>query len=138
MNSNPGGSVESSTSNDLSQQAIVDNARGMKGWLKFLGILMIISGALQALSIVGIIVAWLPIWLGVILNQAGSRAGEYVLKHDAASLAALTSKLKTYFVVMGVMVIVSFALTIVGGIVLLATGIFAGGLPALLEQYGYS
>lgn len=130
--------MEPTMSTDPSQQAIADNIRGMKGWLKFLGILMIISGGLQALSLVGIVFAWLPIWLGVLLNQAGSRAGEYVLKNDAASLAGLTGKLRSYFVVMGVMIIVSIALTVVGAIVLFATGIFAGGLPALLEQYGYS
>jgi hypothetical protein len=43
-----------------------------KGWLKFLGILSIIGGVFQALTIVGIIYAWIPIWSGVLLHQAGS------------------------------------------------------------------
>ncbi len=45
-----------------------------KGWLKFLGVLSIIGGVLSALTIVGILVAWLPIWMGVLLFQAGSQA----------------------------------------------------------------
>ncbi len=43
-----------------------------RGWIKFLGILSIVSGALGALSIIGILWAWLPIWLGVLLFQAAS------------------------------------------------------------------
>jgi hypothetical protein len=43
-----------------------------RGWLKFLGVLSIIGGIVQALSIVGIIIAWLPIWMGVLMFQAGS------------------------------------------------------------------
>ena len=43
-----------------------------RGWLKFLGVLSIISGVASALSIVGILFAWLPIWMGVLMFQAGS------------------------------------------------------------------
>jgi hypothetical protein len=43
-----------------------------RGWLKFLGVLSIMSGVGQALSLVGILVAWLPIWMGVLMFQAGS------------------------------------------------------------------
>lgn len=35
-----------------------------KRWLKFLGVLSIIGGVLSALTIVGIFVASLPIWIG--------------------------------------------------------------------------
>ena len=40
---------------------VAEKLRSMKGWLKFLGILTIIAGALQVLTIVGIVFAWLPI-----------------------------------------------------------------------------
>ena len=43
-----------------------------RGWLKFLGVLSIISGVGAALSIAGIIFAWLPIWMGILMFQAGS------------------------------------------------------------------
>ena len=74
-----------------------------KGWLKFLGVLSIIAGVFQAISIVGILFAWLPIWMGVLMLQAGSaieaagKAGDRL-----AFLRSLTS-LKTYFVVQGVL-----------------------------------
>ena len=123
---------------DFVQQAVRDNVRGAKGWLKFLGIMSIIGGAGYALTIVGIIVAWLPIWLGILMFQAGSRAQEFAERGDAGALSAYTAKLKTLFTLMGVLAIISLVLGIVGTIISIAMGIFAGGLPSLLEQYGYS
>jgi hypothetical protein len=104
------------------------NAKGMKGWLKLLGIVSIIGGALNALSIIGILWAWVPIWLGVIMVQAGSRAGEYADKGDMASLEGMTGQLKTYFTISGIMMIVSFAVMIIAvavWVVLLAAGVFS-------------
>ena len=43
-----------------------------KVWMKFLGVLMIIYGVLIAFTIVGIIICWLPIWIGVLLFQSAS------------------------------------------------------------------
>jgi hypothetical protein len=104
------------------------NAASMKGWMKFIGIVQIVAGAVNALSIIGILWAWLPIWIGIILVQAGSKAGDYAAKGDAASLEAMTGRLKTYFIISGVMMIVSIAVGILAGIVwavLLAAGIFS-------------
>ena len=44
-----------------------------KSWLKFYGIITIITGVLAALSIVGILYAWLPVWLGVLVNGAANK-----------------------------------------------------------------
>ncbi len=84
-----------------------------RGWLKFLGVLSIISGVGSALSIVGIIFAWLPIWMGVLMFQAGSSiesAGQFGDKF--AFLRSLGS-LKTYFVLQGVLTLLGivFAVT---------------------------
>ncbi|MGP1345926.1 MAG: DUF5362 family protein [Phycisphaerales bacterium] len=49
-------------------RALVDTS----GWLKFIGVLAIINGVLTALTIFGIVIAWLPIWIGVLLYKAGS------------------------------------------------------------------
>jgi hypothetical protein len=104
------------------------NAKGMAGWMKFVGILTIIGGCLQALSILGLVIAWLPIWMGVVLTKAGSKAGEYADKGDFASLEGLTGQLKTYFTISGIMIIVSFAVAIIAAIawaVLLGLGVFS-------------
>jgi len=114
------------------------NAKGMAGWAKFMGIMTIISGCLQVLTIFGIAIAWLPIWMGVVLTKAGSKAGEYADKGDMASLEAMTGQLKTYFVISGVLIIVSFALAIIvaiAWIVLLALGFSMPSLVDALKQY---
>ena len=68
------------------------NAKAMTGWMKFIGIMTIIGGCFQALTIFGLVIAWLPIWMGVVLTKAGSKAGEYADKGDFASLEGLTGQ----------------------------------------------
>jgi len=112
------------------------NAKGMKGWLKLLGIVSIIGGTLNALSIIGILWAWVPIWLGVIMVQAGSRAGEYADKGDMASLDGLTGRLKTYFTISGIMLIITVAISIIAGVIgaiLMAVGVLS--MPNMMEYF---
>ena len=107
-----------------------------RGWMKFLGILSIVSGALGALSIVGIIWAWLPIWLGVLLFQAASGVEQAAISGDSTSFVIAQNRLKLYFVINGVTIIVAFALVVLflifGGMALMA-GIMAhhAASPAL-------
>ena len=111
------------------------NAKGMAGWMKFVGIVTIICGVLNALSIIGILWAWAPIWLGVVLSQAGSKASEYAEKGDTASLDGMTGKLRFYFMLCGIVMIVSIAAAMIaaaGWAVLIATGVFS---PSSLMDY---
>ncbi|MCS7009795.1 MAG: DUF5362 domain-containing protein [Anaerolineales bacterium] len=78
-----------------------------KGWLKFLGILSIIGGITQALTIVGILIAWLPIWLGVLMYQAGSNIESAAQAGDKFSFLRSLGNLKTYFVLQGVLILIS-------------------------------
>jgi hypothetical protein len=74
-----------------------------RGWLKFLGVLSIISGVGSALSIVGILFAWLPIWMGVLMFQAGSAiesAGQF---GDKFAFLRSMGGLKTYFMLQGIL-----------------------------------
>lgn len=74
-----------------------------KGWLKFLGIISIIQGIFWILSLFGILFCWLPIWLGVLLLRA---AGDLELSHSSGERAKLIyglQRLKTYFVINGVL-----------------------------------
>lgn len=99
-----------------------------RGWIKFLGILSIIGGALQALSIVGIIIAWIPIWLGVLLFQTASGMERAAINGDSAAFIEAQNKLRLYFMINGIMIIVVFALALLfvlfGGMALMA-GILA-------------
>ncbi len=112
------------------------NAKGMAGWMKFMGIMTIIGGCVQVLTVFGIVVAWLPIWMGVVLTKAGAKASEYADKGDFASLDGVTGQLKTYFTISGVLIIVSFAVTliaVVAWLVLLGLGVFSSS--SLLDYF---
>ena len=111
---------------ELSEQVfgtIVEEAQKSKGWLKFIGIMMIIGGALEALSIVGIIIAWLPVWMGVILIQAANAAESFALNSDTSKLTELASKLRLYFTIQGIFIIVNIAFVILSIILYLILGV---------------
>lgn len=85
-----------------------------KGWMKFVGIVFIIQGALTALTLVGIIIAWLPIWIGVLVMQSASAIERAQLSGDAVALKEALAKLRTYFVIQGVLILVGITLWIIG------------------------
>ncbi len=77
----------------------------MSRWLKFVGIATVASAVPMALTIFGIVIAWLPIWLGVLLIQAGSAAQ----RGDERELLRMVEKLKTYFIVQGLLILLGIA-----------------------------
>ena len=95
-----------------------------KGWMKFLGVLMIIYGVLMALSIVGIIICWLPIWIGVLLFQTASTVEAAQASGSKMELYGALSKLKTYFTIYGVLALI--------GIIVSIITIFTVGLASLV------
>ncbi len=98
---------------------------GSKGWIKFLGVLMIIYGALVALSIVGILIAWLPIWLGVLLNQTANRIEQAHVAGDKVALIRAQNSLSTYFTIYGVLALIGIAMIALFFIIMLSTGMFS-------------
>ena len=112
------------------------NAKAMTGWMKFMGIMTIIGGCFQALTIFGLVIAWLPIWMGVVLTKAGAKAGEYADKGDFASLEGMTGQLKTYFTISGIMLIITVAISIIAGVIgaiLMAVGVLS--MPNMMEYF---
>ena len=73
------------------------------GWMKFLGILSILAGASQMLSLVGILWGWLPLWMGILLYQAAGDAENARLSGDPYALASALGKVKTYFMINGIL-----------------------------------
>ena len=69
------------------------------------------------MSIVGILFAWLPIWIGVLLLQAGSQVDSLKLTKVPAKLVTMMDKLKTYFIIQGVLSIIGIAGLIIALIV---------------------
>ncbi|UCG53753.1 MAG: hypothetical protein JSW58_04615 [Candidatus Latescibacterota bacterium] len=96
-----------------------------KGWLRLLGVLSIISGIFSALTIVGILYAWLPIWVGVVLLQAASAVERAHLTGSKEVFYQSLSKLKIYFVIQGVTTLI--------GLVIAVIVFFVAGLGAIIE-----
>ncbi len=92
--------------------------------MKFLGVVMLITGILTALTIYGIIIAWLPMWLGGLLFQAARRIDTAFATDDEVLLRESLAKLKTYFVIQGVLLLIYLAIVV--GVVLL------GGIAAVV------
>jgi hypothetical protein len=93
-----------------------------KGWLRFLGVVCIAGGALSAITIVGLIVAWLYVWVGVLLWQAGDRVDQAYLRHDPAIFEQFLHKLKTLITIAGVATVLSLAVGVIGLLMALSFG----------------
>ena len=94
------------------------------GWMKFIGISLIALGSITALTIVGLITAWLPIWLGVILLKASNNARSAFVAGDKKSLIDSLLGLNNYFTINGVLVIIMLLLAVLGIVFAFAFGLF--------------
>ncbi len=99
-----------------------------KGWMKLLGVLSIIGGVMYAITIVGIIIAWLPIWIGVLLFQSATAAEEAYYNGSDYELVKSFSKLKTYFIILGILSLVS--------IIFFLLAFFLGFMGAFMTHFG--
>ncbi|CAN0552220.1 unnamed protein product [Ectocarpus sp. 12 AP-2014] len=92
-----------------------------KFWMQLTGVMLIISGILTALSVVGIIVAWIPIWAGVVIMKSAKAANKAFQSGDASETKFALEKIKTYFTIFGVLILIYLA-TFVGAMLFGAIG----------------
>ncbi|MCF6192259.1 MAG: DUF5362 domain-containing protein [Candidatus Hydrothermae bacterium] len=91
----------------MSSTGSMDHAlRGLRPWLRFLGILNLIMGVLEALTVVGLVVAWVNLWLGYLLYQAAGRADEVLATGSQESLVGFLEKLRLFFMILGLLTVV--------------------------------
>jgi hypothetical protein len=102
-----------------------------KGWMMFLGILSILMGVFTALSIVGIVIAWLPIWIGVLLFQAANSTEEAHTLGNKVSLLKTLGKLKLFFTIMGVFYLINLAFIGISILAIFGLGMFGGLMEGL-------
>jgi len=96
-----------------------------KGWMRFLGVMSIIGGVLYCLTIVGAIIGWLPIWIGVLFLRAAGNVETGFDAKDGRAIHDGLDNLRLLFTLQGVLVILGFVLAllyVVGLVVMLATG----------------
>lgn len=73
-----------------------------RGWMRFVGLAEIVSGLGLALTVVGLLAAWIPVWAGVVLLKAAGNARRAFDESDPEALAAGLRQLRTFFVLSGV------------------------------------
>ena len=93
-----------------------------KGWMKLLGVLYIITGVIQAITIFGIIFAWLPIWIGVLLFQSATAAEEAYYNGNEYELVKSLTKLKTFFIIFGILALLSIIFALLFVLFFIMTG----------------
>lgn len=82
------------------------------GWMKLLGVLSIIQGVFAVFTIWGILIAWLPIWLGVILFRAANEA-EMSAAGLTNHLESYLSRLNRYFLIQGIMALLMIVVALI-------------------------
>lgn len=104
-----------------------------KGWLKFIGVMMIIFGALYTLGtfLIGAIIAWIPIWQGVLLFQSANAVEQANAAGDQAAFQRSLEKLKVYFIITGVLMIIGLV-----GMVLAVVFLGAAGIMGAMSMSG--
>lgn len=114
---------------DNAVRAIMGPLVSGKLWMKLLGVMLMISGALQVLSIIGILWAWVPIWLGVLLFQAASAAEEAAATGQVDAAIRSTEKLRLFFMIQGILLLI--ALLIMGAFFLLGGAALLAGMAGM-------
>ena len=98
-----------------------------KGWMKFVGVLAIIQGVFSILSLWGILVCWIPIWMGVVLCSASNHIRTAVETNSNEEFRTSMEKLGTYFRICGVLALVMFVIVGIGLVAALV-------IPSLLHS----
>ncbi|MEL6820302.1 MAG: DUF5362 family protein [Calditrichota bacterium] len=83
----------------------------MSAWMKFLGISNMLLGAFMAITIVGLLFAWLPLWIGILLYQAGERASD-AARGDEQKLVEMLDKIRLYVVINSVLTMLWLAFAV--------------------------
>ena len=94
-------------------RAIMAPLAAASGWLKFLGILGIVTGCFTALTCYGLVIAWLPIWIGVLQLQAASGLRNGFDMADGSSLYHGADKLRLSLKIQGILMICIIAFYII-------------------------
>lgn len=82
------------------------------GWLTFLGWMFIVIGALYCLTIIGVIIGWLPLWTGILLKGAADKLKQGFQTGNEADLHAASKNLSTYFVIVGVITLIGLVINV--------------------------
>ena len=89
-------------------------------WLNIVGVIAIGTGFLYIVSIVGILVCWIPIWLGVLLFQTSSNLEKFELSGNEENATLGLAKLVLFFKFVAIVSIASLVISLI--VVVFAVG----------------
>lgn len=114
----PQPSPQSSPSEDLIRKLAMV-ASDSTGWMKFLGVMLVLAGIMLIVSIWGILICWLPIWAGIVLFKAAGDA-DMASRGAPTRLLELLQKNNKFFMILGIfaliMIVILIAIFIIAGV----------------------
>jgi hypothetical protein len=84
-----------------------------------------------------VLIAWLPIWLGVLLVKSSNNTRSAYLRGDKYALIASLRNVGSYFTIYGVLTLIGLIFSVIAIIILLATGVFFDQFDSIMEQIEY-
>jgi hypothetical protein len=105
-----------------------------KGWLKFAGVMMIIQGVFTIFSIWGIIICWIPIWLGVILLSVAGHIERAYDTENEEEVNQSMEKLAKYFRINGIFMVVMLVVAVIGLVAAIAIPAFVTAMQAAKQM----
>lgn len=101
------------------------------GWLIMLGWVSIVSGVIICLTIIGLIIGWLPIWMGILLKGAGENLKAGFQTGNEGNLYQASQHLSTYFLIIGILTLIGLVINMLYiGFIVLAILAGIGGAAA--------
>jgi uncharacterized membrane protein len=96
-------------------------------WIKVWAYLSIVGGALQAITLVGIIFAWLPIWMGILLLKVVKAVETAQATGDKFAFLESQTALKTFFTIMGIITVIGIIAALIPLCIVIIALITGGG-----------
>lgn len=71
-------------------------------WIRLFAACLIFYGALSTVTGVGVLVAWIPMWIGVLLFLTSRSISRAYRDSDEQAFVQMISRLKTIFTILGI------------------------------------
>ena len=124
--------INSNSENEFVREAALPLYQA-RGWLKFVGIMMILGGIPSALALVGII----PIWQGVLLMQAASSIETASNTGQKYAFDSAMGNIKTFFIVNGVLILIGLIVGLIMACLMVVLPLVGISLFSFQDLFNY-
>ncbi|MEL6181019.1 MAG: DUF5362 family protein [Myxococcota bacterium] len=94
-----------------------EKAQSLQFWLKFFGVFNMLAGGFYCLSIVGILVGWIPILIGYLLYTSGDSMERFAANNDIMALEESISSMRLFWMASGILTIASMVIGLLSFVV---------------------